>query len=97
MKSPNTQEAGDPTQAVPVDWQALAISRYERMEEYRVQRDELLESLKFLFGEMESGNLVRDIKRDGDPDWAMRMMTFTMKLGKAQVAIMNAEGKTDCV
>jgi hypothetical protein len=28
-------------QAVPVDWQALAISRYERMEEYRVHAEAL--------------------------------------------------------
>jgi hypothetical protein len=33
-------------QAVPVDWQALAISRYERMEEYRAHAEALAAALR---------------------------------------------------
>lgn len=51
----------------------------------------LLAAAKWMFGAIESGELVRDISRDGDPDWTMRMMKFTVELSKAQTAITRAE------
>lgn len=52
---------------------------------------ELLESLQWLFGEIESGNLVRDISKDAESGFALRMMSFVTNLGKAQAAIAKAK------
>lgn len=54
---------------------------------------DLLEACEFFFGAIESGEIVRDISRDGEPDWALRMVRFTAKLGKAQAVIAKAEGQ----
>lgn len=56
--------------------------------------DALLAALKFMFGEIESGNLVRDTSKDAQPDYHRRMLTFVSELGKAQSAIAKAEGRT---
>lgn len=50
----------------------------------------LLESLTWIFGEIEKGNLVRDISKDADNGFAIRMMQFISGLGKAQAAIAKA-------
>jgi hypothetical protein len=54
---------------------------------------ELLESCKWFIGELEAGNLVRDISRDAQADWLMRMMQFTINLQKAVSAVAKAEGR----
>jgi len=54
---------------------------------------ELLEALKLLFSYVESGELVRDISRDGHVDWSLRMMHFVTDLNRVQSAIAKAEGK----
>jgi len=55
------------------------------------QRDELLHSLKTLFCWIEDGTLVRDISKDAEPKFALRMMTFVHELGMAKAAIDKAE------
>lgn len=54
---------------------------------------ELLASLKELFGMVENQELVRDIRNDGQPDFALRMLNFVPKLHRAMKAIEKAEGK----
>jgi hypothetical protein len=54
---------------------------------------ELLEALKGLFELIERGDLVKDITRDGDPDWAKKMLDFVPRLKRAQLAIAKAEGR----
>lgn len=54
--------------------------------------DELVDALKGLFELIERGDLVRDITRDGDPDWAIKMFDFVPRLQKAQAAIAKATG-----
>ena len=52
---------------------------------------DLLATCKWFIAELESGNLVRDISRDAQADWPMRMMRFTLDLQKAVSAIAKAE------
>jgi len=73
--------------------------RGEELYEVRKQRDrlqaekaELLKACNLLFGYIEDGTLVRDITKDGDSDWSLRMMRFVSDLGKIQAAIKAAEG-----
>lgn len=54
---------------------------------------ELLASLKALLGDIESGLLVRDITRDGDPNWSAQMLDFVRRLQAAQAAVAKAEGR----
>lgn len=53
---------------------------------------DLLAALKALMGDIDSGLLVRDISRDNDPGWTMRMFEFVRRLAAAQAAIAKAEG-----
>ena len=53
---------------------------------------ELLHACKWFMAMLDCGTLVRNISRDGQPDYAMRMMGFVMNLKKAQAAISDAEG-----
>ncbi len=53
---------------------------------------DLLEACEKLVAMIERGELVRNIDRDGDTDWAMRMMDFVPRLQKAVFAIAKAKG-----
>ena len=53
---------------------------------------ELLEAAKDITAMIDSGFLVRDITKDGQPQWAMKTMTFVMRLNKFVEAIAHAEG-----
>ena len=44
---------------------------------------------------LESGTLIRDISKDHEPGWAVKMMQFVDDLRKLQEAICKAEGGTD--
>ena len=53
---------------------------------------ELLEACQWFIKQLDDGVLVRDISRDGEPGWPMRMLGFTGALAKAVAAIAKAEG-----
>ena len=52
---------------------------------------ELLEACQWFIKQLDDGVLVRDISRDGEPGWPMRMLGFTGALAKAVAAIAKAE------
>jgi hypothetical protein len=54
---------------------------------------DLLAACKLFFSWLENGTLVRDITRDAQSDWALRMMEFARDLGKVQLAISQAESE----
>ena len=54
-----------------------------------VAAPDLLEALKALMNDIDSGVLVRDITHDGEPGWSIRMMDFVGRLKAAQAAIAN--------
>ena len=57
---------------------------------------ELAETAKKFLSYLESGTLIRDISKDHEPGWVLRMMEFVCDLKKLQEAIAKAEeGKTD--
>lgn len=55
--------------------------------------DALLAALKGLMADIDSGLLVRDISRDMESGWSMRMLEFVQRLHAAQAAIQKAEGR----
>ncbi|SRR6266567_1371939 len=55
--------------------------------------DSLLSACKLLMSRIDDGTLVRDISKDGEIDWAGKMMEFVKELHQVQEAIWNAEGK----
>ena len=52
---------------------------------------DLLAACKWFVAQLESGELVRDISRDAQADWPMRMMRFTLDLQKAVSVTSKAE------
>ena len=68
----------------PVDNLAALIS----------DRDELLTACKWFVDQLERGVIVRDITKDAQPDWAMRMRHFVIDLQKVIQAIAKAEGRS---
>ncbi len=56
---------------------------------------DLLEACKWFMQQLDDDVLVRDISRDGEPDWPMRMLRFTARLAEAAEAIAKAEGSAD--
>lgn len=52
--------------------------------------DELLAACQWFMAQLDHGVLVRDISKDGDPDWPMRMLAFTRNLSGAAAAIAKA-------
>lgn len=54
---------------------------------------ELLEALKWFIAALENGLLVRDITKDAQSDWALKMMHFVRDLQKATLAVAKAEGR----
>lgn len=71
------------------------IERHEREHRERLSAaaPDLLASLKDLLNDIDTGLLVRDITRDGEPGWALHMMDFVGRLQAAQAAIARAEGR----
>ena len=59
------------------------------------ETDALLKACKWFMQQLEDGVLVRDISRDGEPDWHMRMLRFTVSLSEASEAIARAEESAD--
>jgi hypothetical protein len=54
---------------------------------------QLLAALKSIMSHLDSGVLVRDVSRDGEPGWAIRMLPLVGDLQSAAVAIAKAEGR----
>lgn len=54
---------------------------------------DLLDALKTVAKRLEDGTLVRDISRDGKPNWALEIVELVSDLNKIQLAIAKAEGK----
>jgi len=52
----------------------------------------MLEALTDIFAMIQSGELVRDIKKDGQSDWELMMTRFVGKLQKAGQALFQAKG-----
>lgn len=52
----------------------------------------LLKSCKWFMKQLDDGVLVRDISRDGEPGWSLRMLKFTASLSEVSIAIEEAEG-----
>ena len=52
---------------------------------------ELLAALKAVLSDIDSGVLVRDVTRDGQPGWAMTMIAFVQRLQAAQRAVLKAD------
>jgi hypothetical protein len=52
---------------------------------------ELLAALKVFMEMLTDGRLVRDITRDGESSFSLRMVDFVRELNKAQQAIRNGE------
>ena len=65
----------------------------EKIARLEAEKAELLDACKLLFGYIEDGTLVRDITKDENADWSLRIMRFVIDLGKVQTAIAKAEGK----
>lgn len=72
---------------------AIAMCREQeaKIERLEAVNAELLEALKGIFGLVESGDLVRDISKDHESDWALRQLPFIAKLKAAEQAIASAE------
>ncbi len=64
----------------------------QNLNELRSQIAALADALKDMFAMIEEGLLVRDISKDGQPDYAIRMLRFTQRLAKANTALAK-EGK----
>jgi len=50
--------------------------------------DALVKALQAIMGYIDNGTLVRDISKDGDRDWAGRMMKFVLDLRDAAQALV---------
>ena len=55
--------------------------------------DELVSSLKVILEGFETGVFVRDITKDADSSWAVRLIPFLKALADAQRAIARAEAE----
>jgi hypothetical protein len=56
---------------------------------------ELISVLSKVNAMIESGVLVRDVSRDLDPDWALRMLELVTTLKRASNVLERAEGKKE--
>ena len=75
------------------------VSDVHGLPDYEAERDrlkelcgELLVACKNYMENLEAGILVRDITRDHESGWAIRMLTFTTELEECQNAIAKANG-----
>lgn len=53
----------------------------------------LLKALKLVWAMLDDGRIVRNIANDHNPDWALKMLTFTRELQTIQSAIALAEAR----
>lgn len=60
---------------------------FKQLEELGREVERLREALRDLFALMDEGFLVRDISRDAEPDWALKMIPFVQRLQKAKAAL----------
>ena len=51
---------------------------------------DLIAALRDLLADIDSGLLVRDITRDGDPSWTRHMLAFVQRLHAAKAALAKA-------
>lgn len=56
---------------------------------------EMLEALKGLMARIEEGTLVRDISRDHESGWSLRVVSLVSNVKAAQDAIVKAEGRSE--
>lgn len=75
------------------DMEAFALMR-EELRHVRSINADLLAALKALMADIDSGLLVRNVVRDGEPKWALSLFDFVLRLQRAQAAIARAEGET---
>jgi hypothetical protein len=74
-----------------------ALLHEDRMDEQRAYArlmaasPDLLVFAKQIMAWLEDGTLIRDIKQDGNPDWALKMMQFVQVMQHGKIAIFNAE------
>lgn len=92
----DTGDGGFTVWETRVEAQDSLDSRTDGPEEFQVIRfaregADLLTACKWFVAQLESGELVRDISRDSQSDWPMRLMRFTMDLQRAVTAITKAE------
>ncbi len=77
-----------------VDTRATADVIDHRNQSLTAQVERLRKVAANLFGYIEDGTLVRDITKDGESDWALKMMRFTADLQAAQTVLAETkEGK----
>ncbi len=69
---------------------AEEVDRVRRIEKVAL---ELLAGCKWFLKQMEDGFIVRDITRDAQEDWAMRMVSFVSELQIIQRSVAKAEGR----
>ena len=62
----------------------------ERIADLKEQRDELAKCLQGVIDGFEQGVFVRDITKDGQADWALKLVPFVALLGRCQVALLKA-------
>ena len=54
---------------------------------------DLLAALKWFVEQITDGTLVRDISKDHEPEYNLRMMKFVQQLNETEAAIAKAKGK----
>ena len=54
------------------------------------EKAELVEACQFFITALDTGLLIRDISKDSQSDWALKMIDFARQLEKAQTAIAKA-------
>lgn len=64
----------------------------ERVERIRDAAPELLEALEWFLTQIDEGTLVRDISKDHESGFSLKMVKFVAQLQKAQAAIAAAKG-----
>lgn len=69
-----------------MDYETAYVRKLEQ------DRADLLAALKRVMELLNSGVLVRDITKDGGPNWAPRMMELVRDMQSWQMAIAKAEG-----
>lgn len=81
---------------MPVDFTGLdkAIDGISaEVDRLRAERAELLAALKSVMSDIDNGVLVRNVSRDGEPNWSLEMLSFVRRLQECQHAIAKAEGR----
>ena len=72
---------------------ALSPFNKQRIQELEGENERLREALAGLYGLVESGDLVRDISKDHETDWALKQLPFVAKLSAAQKALSHKESE----